>query len=165
MESRDKHARSKTVSDEVGHFTTFTYGENKQLVSVSDALGFMYKLSYASSGNLIRILHSDDSQELFEYDDAGHLTVYQSRNKDSMKFEYGDDGSLTVIKRESDQQTTLLYDNLGRIISAANPKIMTISYNPRGLPQNVVSQYTDSHISYDYTPNGLRSGRYLQRCE
>lgn len=155
----DANGNITSIKTPSGLTTTFTYEPARhQLSSVTDPMGHTTSYSYDSRGNLIKMTDALGRETTYEYDADGKLVKMTSPDGTETTFTHSEHGYLTGITDTIGSNVYTVgieYDAVGNVTKITRPGGSTISAQWNGL--NQLTRFVDDLFSpvrvYEYTYN------------
>jgi RHS repeat-associated protein len=147
----DLDGRAVAVTDANGNMVQFTYDALGEKTHLTTALGFDTQMQYDPNGNVTGFADPMHVQGQGAGGNNTYVTYYDGMNRpvrivnvnaDSIYKTYDLLGELTSVTDEAGNTTTMVYDDLGRVIQVKDPLVET--------PVDKVTSYT-----YDQASNVL----------
>jgi len=156
--SYDKAGRIITMNTPEGD-TTYSYGNNGNLLAISDSSGTISR-SYDALNRVTSYQDVNGNTIRYQYDAVGNLTGLIYPDGKTVYYSYDAVNRLTRVRDWAGRETSYSYDANGRLVKTVRPdgSIETRSYDAAGeLTQlkdqdanaNIISQY-----DYAYDANG-----------
>ena len=180
--SYDLAANSKTVTDENGHptvytydwdgrllsveqyytstsfyTTSYTYDLSRNLLSLTDANGATTSYTYNDLNELVKTTYPGSSHQTQSYNSVGDMTGMVNQGGTQLNYTYDALNRLTQVTYPGGSTQTYTYDNDGNILTETNSAVSTYyKYDSLDRPTNetqVVSG-TKSTVLYGYDDDG-----------
>ncbi len=118
----DPKGRLATLTDALGHTTTFTYPEVGNFpLTITDALKQPTTFEQNEYAEVTKIIDPGGNETEIEYDGRGRITRITDPNGNSMSFEYGLDLRMAKIIDPLARETSFEYDAAGRLTALVLP--------------------------------------------
>jgi RHS repeat-associated protein len=148
----------RTLTDELGHTTTFTPGGPlNQPLSFSDARGSITRYTYNTTGGVTATTYADSSVERATYDVQGNLDVLTNRRGQTNDHTVNASGQVTRESRSDGTVVDYTYDASGRLHTATDASgTTTLSYDAADRLTRV--EYPNGRwLHYTYDEAGRRT--------
>jgi len=140
--SYDAERRITTVTDSLGHLSTYELNEHVQVISETDQLGNVrsytwdrrdHKLSetdplgrttryrYDDEGHLVEVIRPDRARTTAEYNGFGQPTVVTGVDNAVWRRSYDESGNLVEEVDPAGARTTYRYDSDGHLVGMTDP--------------------------------------------
>jgi RHS repeat-associated protein len=128
-----------TVTDPLGHGTSFAYDERGRRTSVTDALNHTTTTQYDERGRVVRITSHDGTFTTFGYDKAGRRTTVTDPMGRTTTYGYDAYGRLKAVLDPANGATQYGYDVMGNLTSLtdANGNATAFAYDTHNRVQTV----------------------------
>jgi RHS repeat-associated protein len=144
-----------TVTNALGHTTTYAYDSNANVVAITDALGKTIHYGYDVNGNLVSVTDALSHTTDYGYDLLGRQTSETDAEGSTTTYAYNNCGDLVSVTDDLGNVTTYDYDARGRIHTIVDDleNVTTYTYDARG---NVVVATDDLNHATQYAYDGAR---------
>ena len=139
----DQNRNMLTKTDPDGTTTSYTYDGSGNMLSTTDALGQTTTYAYNIFGQVLSIKDSQGNITAYAFDEKGNLTSITDPTGATTQYQYDARGNVTKVVNPLGQTTTFGYDGQNNLISLTDPTGATtrFTYDASG---NVTSQ-TDAN--------------------
>ena len=121
--TRDLSGNLLTQTDALGATTTYTYDPTfNKVTSVTDPLGHVSTFAYDSHGNLLTVTDPSGATTTFAYDPTGLLLSVTDALGNVGTFGYDGLGNLTSVTDPLGNISALAYDGVSRVTTATDPR-------------------------------------------
>lgn len=161
--SYDDTAHTTTVTNTLGHTTTFEHNEAYRLIretdalghtrsqewdtdgrlaAMTDALGHTTRVHYDTSGLVTSVAGPDGQESTSTYDEAGLPVAITGPDDSTWRQEFDEHGNRTAVTDPTGITTRYTYTASGQLrsITDALGHTTQFRYNPAGLPMEIIDQ-------------------------
>jgi YD repeat-containing protein len=118
--------------DPLGNRTSYAYDSSRNLISVQDPLGHTTSYAYDAMGRLIKQTDALGDVTTYAYNPQGQLTSQTDPLGNVTQYTYDNHGLQTSVTEAAgtslQRTTTMVYDSDGRLIAKTDPLNNTTSY-------------------------------------
>lgn len=170
----DSLGRLVGTTTPMGNTTSYSYDENGNMISVTDPMAAVSSQSHDGDGNVTRVTNPNGGDIDYTYDTSDRLTSETTNYYGTITYGYNRLNVLSEYTNGRGQQTTLAYDDAGRITRSistedavsytydANGNVLTVRNSEGTVTReydalNRVTSYTDTQgntITYTYDEVG-----------
>jgi RHS repeat-associated protein len=178
--SYDAHNNPTGQVDPLGQGVSVSYNQQtNEAVTVTDPMGHTTTFGYDAKGNLTSITYPDNSTEQYQYDAQGDLITSTNRRGQALHYTYNAQGLVTredfadgthvdfgydaqgnlTSVTDASGTTTAQYDANGRLTELTEPsgQFLQYTYDNAGRRIKTVDQ-TGFTVNYQYDANGRLIG-------
>ena len=149
----------QTITDPLGHITSFTYDGDARLSQWTDALGHSTSFAYDEEGRLKSVTDALNHTTSYEYAGADLVAVTNALGQRSTRFADAT-GRTVSLTDPLGNQTSYSYDNNDNVLTMTDPlgHKVTLAYDPDDNLLSVTSPNSGT-TRYDYDFLGQRTTR------
>jgi RHS repeat-associated protein len=152
----DTSNRLIKITDPLSQITQFEYNARSQMTKVTDALSQQYTFTYDPLGRELSQTRASSTMS-FEYDAVGNRTKRTDYIGQVTNYQYDNLNRLTEILYGSTVGASYAYDDLSRLLSAANVSgTVGFTYDNRGREKTETDVFGHV-IEHGYDANGNRN--------
>ena len=153
------------VSDPMGNTTRYVYDASERATTVTDPLGHTTSYGYDAEGRMIASVDAGGNTTTNTYDSAGQFVEQSGPPGATTTYTYDSSGRLTEVSDSHGDTTTYTYDAMNRLVSEtmtppSGGLTTTVTYDADG---NVISVSESSGPVTTYTCDALN--RVIQQTE
>ena len=139
-----------SVTEALGHVTSYTYDALGNLTSETDALGNTVKYTYTPEGWLKTVTDAEGRITRYTYDRTGNVLTADHAGEQTETNTYNELGLLTTVTA-AEGDTLYQYDEAGRLISVTQPNGETVSYTYDSHGNRATMTYPNGRtVTYTY---------------
>ena len=139
-----------SMTDALGHVTSYTYDALGNLTSETDALGNTVKYTYSPEGWLKTVTDAEGRVTRYTYDKTGNVLTADRAGEQTETNTYNELGLLTTVTT-AEGDTLYQYDGASRLLSVTQPNGETVSYTYDSHGNRSSMTYPNGRtVSYSY---------------
>ena len=140
-----------SITDGLGHTTSYGYDANGNRTSSTNALGQVQTFAYDSAGNLISSTDAAGQTTSFQFDSRNNLISMVNAISNTASFAYDGSNNLTISVDFLTNQTTMAYDTNSQLIQTVSSRGgNTVFVHIGGLTTSVTNAVTNvTRMAYD----------------
>lgn len=128
--TRDAQGRIIQITDPAGHTQRYAYNTNNDLTNHTDQLNNVTRFTYNRSHGLLDIIDPLGTRYArCEYDSDGRLIAFTDANGNRVEHTHNLGARLTSVRHRDGQISSIVYDDVGNMLSETNPLGDTTSFS------------------------------------
>lgn len=158
--------RVKTITDPLGHTTTFGYTPMSRLAFRKDALNQQTDYEYDDFGRLKKVIYPPAvaagprlAEEFTEYDALGRIVKYHDTAGRLTSYTYDDVNRINTVVDPLSQTTKFQYNQRQQLIKVTDALLQEYQFTPDALGRVTSLTRGGQTMSYTYDPVGNRTQR------
>lgn len=149
----------RSMTDEAGKTTTYTFNGLAEITSVTDALGQTTQYGYDAVGNLTSVTDANGHITRYQYDAADRRTKRILPDGSFEQYTYDANGNITALRLTDGNVNQFTYDSMDRVsqISYFDGQVVTFTYTGTGRLKAATTSAGTWQYAYDNTDRLIKS--------